>query len=194
MPSSKIFGQVPTRDSGPLVIATDGSSAVRPKRKVWQTGWGFLGADGRYGCGWCPQPVELAGRDPATVAELRAVWYAIGELLPSRSATVWTDSLNAVTLLQAWQAGDVGRMPRGYLGSQRHTPRMQLLARTVARHGANLTVEHVKGHAGQLLNEAADSLAKIGRSWTPDTTGQCEARARRLVEGFIADPRLREVA
>jgi hypothetical protein len=164
-----VKGQVSCAPLGPLVFATDGSVARKTRRNhlrqhEYLTGYGWLSTHGHWGAGACPQPTALAGADPVVVAELRAVWHAIGAHLPHGHVTVLTDSQNACEWLTRWRAGSRA-LPAGYVGSQTHTPRLLVMANGVRRYRHNLTVTWVKGHNGHLLNEAADSLAKVGRLW-----------------------------
>lgn len=156
----------------------------------WMTGWGFVTTLGRYGCGKCPQFELRTGDDPAVVAELRAVWHAAGEDLVSGLVTVVTDSAYAADVLAGWQAGETA-MPAGYTGSRRGTPTLQRLRQVVAADPGNLTVRWVKGHAGDALNEAADTLAQLGMRWARDglTADDVAVRARGVAEGFLAASR-----
>lgn len=191
--SRVVTGQARAPKGLPLRYATDGS-ADGIRRREYRTGFGWLATDGRWGLGYCPQPAKIAGRDVAVVAELRAVWHAVGARLPAGSVTVLVDSRHALDYLAAWATGDQ-RIPDGYLGSQRHTPMLHRFAAVVAAHPTHLDARWVPGHTGQLLNECADSLAKLGRRWLVDRlpVDDVTRRAQWLVGGFLADPRVREV-
>lgn len=193
MSSVHVSGQVRTCTAGPLVFGTDGSVATRRVHGLWQTGWGYLSTHGHYGAGWCQQTPEQGGAVPSTVAELRAVACAVTPHLPQAPVAVFLDSADAVDLLAEWRSGHQ-RMPAGYRGSQRHTPRLLRLAGLVAAYPDNLHVCWVRSHAGHLLNEAADALARIGARRLLDRVDRnvMQARAHRLAEGFLADPRLLE--
>lgn len=190
-----VTGQIPTSTDGPLVYATDGAARPKPIGHVWHTGFGWLSTHGHYGVGHTPQPEQIAGRDVATVAELRAVWHAVGDVMWREPVVVLLDSRNACRLIDVWKTGRLS-MPGGYLGSRRHMPRLEVLARTVAEHPHNITARWVRGHSGHLLNEAADALARIGSRWRIDRLDKevVSRRAAFLVDGFLADPRLREAA
>ncbi|MEU4590022.1 RNase H family protein [Micromonospora aurantiaca (nom. illeg.)] len=176
-----------------LLVATDGS-ADGGRRREYRTGFGWLATDGTWGVGWCPQPAQLAGRDVAVVAELRAVYHAVAERLPTGPVTVLVDSRSALDYLTGWAGGD-RRMPRGYLGSQKHTPMVTRLAELVAAHPGHLDARWVRGHSGHLLNECADSLARLGRRWLVERLLVDEVRRRAdfLAAGFLADRRAGEV-
>jgi ribonuclease HI len=180
--------------TGPLLVYTDGSVSGVPIANGlgWMTGWGYLDTSGRYGCGKMPQFAK-AGDDLAVVAELRAVKHAIGERLATTACTVITDSAHAARLLADWRTGS-DEMPPGYTGrTTRGVPKLELLRRAVATHAANITVEVVKGHAGDVLNEAADTLAQLGMRWGRDalTKPQVRERARGIAEGFLEQWRRR---
>jgi len=193
----------------PLLIATDGSAGSRTVNRVlvpgtghyawvddaYLTGFGWISTTGAWGVGYCPQPRRLAGQDRAAVAELRAIWHAVRERLPHEPVTVLTDSEYAARLLAGWAVGS-RQMPPGYLGSARHTPMVHRLAELVAAYPSHLDVRWVRGHAGHLLNECADSLAKLGRRWLAGqvSTEYVRERAEWLASGFLADPAVREVA
>ncbi|MFI9615371.1 hypothetical protein ACIHCM_27460 [Streptomyces sp. NPDC052023] len=72
------------------------------------------------------------------------------------------DSLDALALLHEWQSGD--RMPDGYETRLRsHGRRASLVTlQMYAQYTPGLAFFHEKAHVGNPLNEAADSLAKLG--------------------------------
>jgi ribonuclease HI len=123
---------------------------------VTTTGW--------YGVSGHPNPPSVIGREAVVVAELRAVWRAVRDLHASR-VTCLVDSIDALGYLRAWQAGDMP-MPGGYrLRSQRisgNTSSLERLAELLYYDGGRFTFGKVKAHAGHSLNEAADSLARLG--------------------------------
>lgn len=208
--SQVVTGTVRAPAGLPLLFATDGAASRRPFNGVrppgWRstkplngvylTGFGWLSTAGEWGVGYCPQPKAIAGRDRAAVAELRAVSHAVSELLPAGPVTVLLDSEYAARLLRGWAAG--GReMPAGYVGSTRRTPMAHRLADLVAAHPTHLRTRWVRGHAGHLLNECADSLALLGLRWLAKDLpiDVVRARAEWLAAGFLADQRLiKEVA
>jgi len=179
---------------GPLLVYTDGSVS---RRRIanglgWMTGWGYLATSGTFGCGKMPQFLKT-GDDPAVVAELRAVWHAIGQRLATTPCTVITDSTFAIQLLTDWRKGSTD-MPPGYTGrTTSGIPKLELLRREVAAHPDHLTVEHTKGHAGDVLNTAADTLAQLGMRWGRDGLAKPEVlrRARDIATGFLAQWRRR---
>jgi len=108
--------------------------------------------------------------------------------------TFMLDSTGALGFLQAWQAGDTDQMPAGYslrarTGRAGGKPTLVLLAEVVAQGGGELRFAHVKGHAGELLNEAADTLAGLARRWycRPSMLGQeaMTAKAADIAAAFL---------
>lgn len=183
----------------PVVYATDGSAIRSKGGKVWWTGFGWVCTDGRWELGACPIPHDQIGRQASTVSELRAVWHAVHHRMPGpKGLVLLTDCTQATWYLDQWAAGDVDVMPPGYVGTMnsRRTPMLRRLAMLVAEHHPLLAWSHVSGHAGHLLNECADSLARIGRELARGAYSRPEATARGqwLVDGFMADTRLAEVA
>jgi len=65
-----------------------------------------------------------------------------------------------------------------------------ILADLIAERGSEITYTHVKGHAGHVLNEAADALAKIARRWlrSSEKPGRdaMTARAADFAAAFLA--------
>ncbi|MET8129007.1 hypothetical protein [Streptomyces sp. NPDC005231] len=100
------------------------------------------------------------------VTELRAVYWGLKAVLhahPGRTIEVRVDNLQALRHLHSWQQGGTD-MPEGYdthLRSQGRQPTLVKL-QLLAEHTPHLTFVHEKAHAGHPLNEAADSLAKLG--------------------------------
>ena len=167
-PSFVLSGQLPAhrkyRPGGGVVIATD-AAVNRARHRV---GSGYIATSGLYGLAVHPQPPEIAGHDATTVAELRAVWRAVHALADADSTeqiTILTDSAAGLRYLRSWQAGQLSLYPTGYqLRDQRtsgKTSSLEQLAQVMADDGARYTVTKVAGHTGDLLNEAADSLAKL---------------------------------
>jgi ribonuclease HI len=161
------------KSAATTVIATDGSvNGVFP-------GWGYISATGHWGCAAATQSMPHQAPDAgiaALVAELCAVGMAMNAV--PGPATFLVDSQAAIGFLTTWQAGDITRIPTGDadtahgVGSAKRWERRAARRReTMAGIAAlvngrrDLVFKHVHGHRGHLLNEAADSLAKMASRW-----------------------------
>ncbi|MEU7470760.1 hypothetical protein AB0A94_19885 [Streptomyces sp. NPDC044984] len=145
----------------PIVLATDASVTGD------KVGTGYLATTGETGLRAHAYPQYLTTpRFRVVVTELRAVYWGLRRIFaahPGRPVEVRVDNLDALDLLHEWQRGGY-RMPDGYetrLRSQGRTPSLVKL-QMYAEYTPNLTFVHEKAHAGNPLNEAADSLAKLG--------------------------------
>ncbi len=152
-------------------------------------GLGFVVSDGHYGMKhWPPDAgmrlLDPSGQSKVLVAELRAAAMAI-KALGDRAgkASLLLDSSGAIAYLRSWQKGDVERMPAGYSLRPRMSgarPTLVSLAAKVAKLPM-LRIEHVKGHTGHPLNEAADALADIAMRNPADR----HERAEGVVDAFL---------
>ncbi|KUJ38392.1 hypothetical protein ADL25_24555 [Streptomyces sp. NRRL F-5122] len=147
--------------AGPIVLATDAS--VGPDRVAS----GYLATTGHTGLRAHLYPKYLVRpRSRVVVTELRAVYWGLKAVLhthPGQPIEVRVDNLQALRHLHSWQQGGTD-MPEGYdthLRSQGRRPSLVKL-QLLAEYTPHLTFVHEKAHAGHPLNEAADSLAKLG--------------------------------
>lgn len=174
-----------TPPPGALVVATDGS-ATRGR-----IGWGWLAEDGRHGHGTeAPSTRLCVRRRHPVLAELRAIAEAIAAL-PHRDLVIRTDCRPAISLVEEWMGGG-DRVPDGYVVTHHTAVRrgglswMQDQVRTQA---PRLDIGWVRGHAGDPLNEGADSLAKLARRGAEGTWGFTAAdvprRAREIADAFV---------
>jgi len=168
----------------PVAAATDASF------KRGTAGIAYVVSDGRWGLRSWVSPggyIDPTGSSVVLVAELRAVALLFEDSSGPDPAILLVDSKAAVEYLRSWQRGDTDRMPEGYSLRQRsggQAPTLVRLALLMNGWHRILAVEHVPGHAGHPLNEAADSLASIARRRVP--AGEACARASGLVEAFLS--------
>ncbi|MGW4436242.1 hypothetical protein ACWELO_10845 [Streptomyces sp. NPDC004596] len=148
-------------DRAPIVVATDASVAAG------KVGTGYLATTGETGLRAHLYPQYLTTpRVRLVVSELRAVYWGLRRVLaahPGRPVEVRVDNLDALDLLHQWQKGG-DRMPDGYETRLRSRGRKASLVKLqmYAEYTPGLTFVHEKAHVGNPLNEAADSLAKLG--------------------------------
>lgn len=176
----------------PVVAATD-AAATREG-----VGFGYVTSDGHWGlCGRRRRVGDPDGPSVVLINELRAVEMCLTDPGSSRPPSLLlVDSLDAIQWLEAWRGGDVS-MPDGYDlrtrvqrssssadHARRSRPTLVRLAELMAGR-RDIRVEHVPAHRGHPLNEAADSLAKIGcrRIGEKFDAGQ---RATGIAEAFLS--------
>lgn len=172
--------------AGSLVVATDGS-ATRGR-----VGWGWLAEDGRHGYGTArPSVRQCARRRHPVLAELRAISAAIASL-PHRHLVIRTDCRHAISLVEEWiLRGD--RLPDGYVATHHTAVKrggLVWMQEQVRKERPRLDIGWVRGHAGDPLNEGADSLAKLARRGAEGTWGftadDVPRRARDIADTFVA--------
>lgn len=169
-----------------LTVATDGS-ATRGR-----IGWGWLAEDGRHGHGTeTPSARQCAKRRHPVLAELRAISQAISAL-PHRDLVIRTDCRAAVSFVEEWALGG-DRAPDGYVATHHTAVKrggLLWMQEQVRKEAPRLDIGWVRGHAGDPLNEGADSLAKLARRGAEGTWGFTAAdvprRAREIAAAFTA--------
>lgn len=173
----------------PIAVATDGAA------RRGRIGWGWLAEDGQHACGSKQPPHEECGRRGHVVlAELRAISEAIGAL-PGRPLIIRSDSRAAIALVREWmQGGD--RLPAGYAAAHYSAARrggLGWMQQQVRREAHRIDICWVQGHAGDALNEGADSLAKLARRASEGTWGfttdDVPDRAKAIAEVFTTAQR-----
>jgi ribonuclease HI len=183
-----LTGRARVTATGPVLIATDGSSSGDGKH----CSWAFIATSGHWGCqAGDYRHDNVNGRSGALIAELRAAYLAL-RCVPG-PVTLLVDSVIALRYLHAWRRGETGRMPPQYDLHPRHAgaaPALVTLADVVAARCHELALGHVKGHAGHTLNEGADLLATIARRWVAaaETLPQkaMQAEAADIAATFLA--------
>ncbi|GII22720.1 ribonuclease HI [Planosporangium mesophilum] len=173
-----------THTTGDPVAATDASWKGRVGGIAYVVSDGHFGLRGRHA-----GRLDPTGPSRALINELRAVEYLLsGFVTPPERLTVLVDSLGALSYLHRWQEGDTTAMPAGY--SLR--PRIHAAQPTLVRLAELLptlpgvTFQHVKGHAGHPLNEAADALSHMARRRLTEQF-DLHGRAKDLVNAFLRD-------
>ncbi|MFU8874351.1 ribonuclease HI [Micromonospora sp. SL4-19] len=170
--------------SAPVVAATDASWKGRAG------GIAYVVSDGHYGLrGRGTGRLDPTGPSRVLISELRAVDFLLSayEEVPA-GMTVLLDSVVALRWLCRWQAGEVAAMPAGYSLRPRRwadQPTLVRLAEQVSRR-PDLCFQHVKGHSGHALNEAADGLSHMARRRL-DEAFDVRPRANALVDAFLRD-------
>jgi ribonuclease HI len=158
-----LTGQARVTATGPVLIATDGSSSGDGNH----CSWAFIATSGHWGCqAGDYRHDNVNGRSGALIAELRAAYLALRSV--PGPVTLLVDSVIALRYLHAWRRGQTSRMPPQYDLHPRHAgaaPALVTLAELVSARRDELALAHVKGHAGHTLNEGADLLATIARRW-----------------------------
>lgn len=171
---------------GKLTVATDGS-ATRGR-----IGWGWLAEGGRHGHGTETLSVRLCARRAHPLySELRAISEAIGAL-PHRDLAIRTDCRPAISLITEWIGGG-DRLPGGYVATHHTAVKrggLLWMQEQIRREAPRLHIGWVRGHAGDPLNEGADSLAKLARRGAEGTWGftaeDVPQRAREIADTFAA--------
>lgn len=156
----------------PVTVATDGSAG----HGDGVIGWAYVASNGQWGLQARDyrDRTWVHGNVGVLSAELRAMNMALRAI--GGPVTVLADSQAAMSLLGTWMVGNARRMPRWYDATQRRggqKPSLVVLAETIAARAGEVSLEHVRGHSGHPLNEAADQIARLTR--------------RRLAEGGGAD-------
>jgi ribonuclease HI len=168
--------------SADVVAATDASWKDKTH------GIGYVVSDGQYGLrGWPMDPLDPTGPSRVLIDELRAVEFLLSGFArrPDR-LTVLVDSIGALSYLHRWQAGETTTMPAGYnlrARTRATQPTLVRLAELLPRL-PDVSFQHVRGHTGHLLNEAADSLSSMARRRVRERF-DVKARAHDLVSAFL---------
>lgn len=137
----------------PYTLATDGAC----RRNPGPTGWAWVGEDGRWAAG------SLAN-GTNNVGELLALLNALRDHAHVEELVVQADSMYVINTYRTWMDGHARRGWRTSAGQPVANRGIleALIAARDARRAASLpdiVLEHVKGHAGHVLNSWADERA-----------------------------------
>ena len=140
-------------DADRYIVATDGACKGNPG----PTGWAWVGEDGHWAAGSLVKGTNNIG-------ELLALLYALRDHADVRNLTIQADSRYAIDTYTKWMSGHARRGWKTASGSpvKNRDILEQLIAARDAREDAGLpdaVLEHVRGHAGHVLNEWADERA-----------------------------------
>lgn len=134
-------------------VATDGACKGNPG----PTGWAWVGEDGHWAAGSIPEGTNNIG-------ELLGLLYALRDHATVEHLTIQADSRYAIDTYTKWMDGHARRGWR--TAAKAPVKNREILERLIevrdARRAAGLPdaeLEHVRGHAGHVLNEWADERA-----------------------------------
>lgn len=144
--------------ASPVYIYTDG--AYSPKHNIG--GWGFVvspsGGAGAYADYECSNGVARTTNNRMEIeAILRAITFAIKNL-PDAHVYIRSDSKYAVHRLRS-------RLDKPNVDiSTIANADLILIGQSLMRSHGNITLQWIKGHAGNVYNERADKLATTARN------------------------------
>ncbi len=166
---------------GEVVIAVDGSY------KSFAHSSAYLATNGLFGVIAANFKPDQCKPHCALSTELRAVYYAL-HTVEDEQVTLLSDSQSTIDWVDRWKQGDES-LPGWYRLDRMNGNKSTLLKlqRLVADRAVGLTVEKVKGHSGNLLNEGADILAGIGSNTANHIYDSAEGqrRAADIAESFL---------
>lgn len=171
----------PIQDAA-TIVAIDGSRKGNAHSSAYLSTTGEFGViAAKFGPDRCKPHCALS-------TELRAAYYGLRRVT-HENVTILSDNQSTVTWLECWKDGD-DTLPHWYTlersGGKKST--IESLRTVVAARALDLTVVYTKGHAGDLLNEAADALAGIGSNVINRVYGKDEAKRRSvgIAESFLS--------
>lgn len=131
-----------------MIVATDGSCLGNPG----PGGWAWASEDGRSASGGHPGTTN-------NLMELRAVYEALAAHNPSTKLLIQADSMYVINIFTQWLPSWLASGWR--TGAKKPVQNRQAIEMIASQlEGREIQWEHVKGHAGHLLNERVDSLAR----------------------------------
>lgn len=142
-----------SRSGDSYTVATDGACKGNPG----PTGWAWVGEDGQWAAGSLRSGTNNIG-------ELLALLYALRDHATVQNLVIQADSRYAIDTYEKWMLGHARRGWKTASGSPVKNREIleQLIDARQARIDAGLppaVLEHVRGHAGHVLNEWADERA-----------------------------------
>lgn len=166
---ASVRGRLDVPAPAQLVVAADG--ATNAGRRF---AFGYIATDSRWGCSAHQYPLDADCPGGNTVAELRAIAYAVKAIGLGRPIRLRTDSRSAIHHLVRWRTGDMA-LPTGYAAGPRLGGGVLawLAGRLAADSDSALVVveeAHAHGPLADRLVRAADSLASAALqlpSWAP---------------------------
>ncbi len=141
--------------------------------------YGYVISNGMFGLASFPHPPPAIGVEPAAVAELQAIGYAMKRIPHVSPVTVYTRSQVAIGYLYKWQRG-IFCYPEGY-SLQRNTdriPTLVALATKLHERPGSFDTQWVESLNGHPLNELARSLTGLARKAAHEHLTKEEAKAQ----------------
>ncbi|MCE1174244.1 MAG: ribonuclease HI [Propionibacteriales bacterium] len=142
-----------------VVVATDGSCLRNPG----PGGWAWAAEDGRHGSGGHANTTN-------NLMELRAVYELLGAFPESTPLLIQADSMYVINIFTRWIDG---WRAKGWKTASKkpvlNQEAIEMIAERLA--GRDVRWEHVKGHAGHVLNERVDTLARAAATAVRDGSG-----------------------
>ena len=171
-------------DGGPVTVATDGSVRQR------HAGFGWLASSGDYGLAGYRSSSKRVGTQPVLVAELRAIGAAVSAL-PRHHLTVLSDSELAIAMVNRWKSGEPA-MPADYPAEEPDRDHcLHAARRRIYVECGRIELHWVQGHSGDLLNEGADALARLGSRYRRGDADldddEYHRRAAGIAQAFAAE-------
>jgi len=182
MPSHFIFESsvASVSPSEDLVLAVDGSHKDRTHSSAYITDSGLFGVNA---VNFDP---DLCRPQCALSTELRAALYGLRRV-GDQKVTLLSDNESTIDWINRWKEGD-DELPAWYsLYRSRGKASLLELRDLVTARETELTIVKVKAHSGDLLNEAADSLARIGTNVIKGVYEKkgADQRAHDLAQAFL---------
>lgn len=184
MPHFKYEASVPKikPPSGEVIVAIDGSH----REKIHSSA--YLTTSGEFGIQAAAFSLDRCRPQCSLSTELRAALYGLRRVSDIRRIMLLSDNKTAIGWINRWRDGEQD-LPSWYSTFRNNdkTSSLEELRGIAASRKNDLRIAHVKGHSGDLLNEAADALAGIGSNVIGGVYDKVEARERsmKLAQSFL---------